>query len=61
MTQTISGNNPEHHFAGAGKMIAGGKGAVQIVLDYQLSRSACDLIAQNGDPRKPEIDNNHAT
>jgi DNA-damage-inducible protein D len=49
MTQTISGNNPEHHFAG------GGKGAVQIMLDYQLSRSACDLIAQNGDPRMPEI------
>jgi DNA-damage-inducible protein D len=55
MTQTISGNNPDHHFAGAGKPITGGKGAVQIVRDYQLSRFACDLIAQNGDPRKPEI------
>ncbi len=50
-----SGNNPEHHFAGAGKPITGGKGAVQIVQDYQLSRFACYLIAQNGDPRKPEI------
>ncbi len=50
-----SGNPPEHHFAGAGKPIAGGKGAVQIVEDYQLSRFACYLIAQNGDPRKPEI------
>jgi DNA-damage-inducible protein D len=50
-----SGNNPGHHFAGAGKPIIGGKGAVQTVGDYQLSRFACYLIAQNGDPRKPEI------
>lgn len=50
-----SGNDPEHHFAGAGKPIMGGKGAVQVVDDYQLSRFACYLIAQNGDPRKPEI------
>ena len=50
-----SGNNPAHHFAGAGKPITGGKGAVQVVQDYQLSRFACYLIAQNGDPRKPEI------
>lgn len=50
-----SGNNPGHHFASAGKPIIGGKGAVQTVDDYQLSRFACYLIAQNGDPRKPEI------
>ena len=50
-----SGNSAEHHFAGAGKPIPGGKGAVQVVQDYQLSRFACYLIAQNGDPRKPEI------
>lgn len=50
-----SGNAPAYHFAGAGKPITGGKGAVQIVQDYQLSRFACYLIAQNGDPRKPEI------
>jgi DNA-damage-inducible protein D len=50
-----SGNNSNHHFAGAGKPIPGGKGAVQVVQDYQLSRFACYLIAQNGDPRKPEI------
>ena len=52
-----SGNEPAHHFAGAGKPIEGGKGAVQMVDDYQLSRFACYLIAQNGDPRKPEIAN----
>lgn len=52
-----SGNEPSHHFAGAGKPIEGGKGAVQTVNDYHLSRFACYLIAQNGDPRKPEIAN----
>jgi len=39
----------------ARKPIVGGKGAVQEVEDYALSRFACYLIAQNGDPRKPEI------
>lgn len=50
-----SGNDPDHHFAGAGKPIPGGKGSSQVVDDYHLSRFACYLIAQNGDPRKPEI------
>jgi len=50
-----SGNNPQHHFAGAGKMIGVGKGGAREVDDFQLSRFACYLIAQNGDPRKPEI------
>ena len=50
-----SGNNSGHHFAGAGKMIGTGKGAVREVDDFHLSRFACYLIAQNGDPRKPAI------
>lgn len=50
-----SGNEPLHHFAGAGKPIPGGKGAVQVVDNFHLSRFACYLIAINGDPRKPEI------
>ena len=50
-----SGNQAAHHFASAGKPIVGGKGAVQVVDDYHPSRFACYLIAQNGDPRKPEI------
>ena len=50
-----SGNEPDHHFAGVGKPIKGGKGAIQEVQDYHLSRFGCYLIAQNGDPRKPEI------
>jgi DNA-damage-inducible protein D len=52
-----SGNIPEYHFAGAGKMIILGKGGTREVPDYHLSRFACYLIAQNGDPRKPEIAN----
>ena len=52
-----SGNKSGHHFAGAGKPIEGGKGAVQLVDDFHLSRFACYLIAQNGDPRKPAIAN----
>ncbi len=30
---STSGNNPGHHFAGTGKPITGGKGAVQVVDD----------------------------
>ena len=50
-----SGNEPDHHFADAGKMIELGKGGQREVDDYQLSRFACYLIAQNGDSRKAEI------
>jgi DNA-damage-inducible protein D len=50
-----SGNDPAHHFASAGKMVDLGSGSQRKVHDYQLSRFACYLIAQNGDPRKPEI------
>lgn len=50
-----SGNKPENHFAGAGKMVALGSGAQRESQDFHLSRFACYLIAQNGDPRKPEI------
>ncbi|MCM2265352.1 MAG: DNA damage-inducible protein D [Desulfuromonadales bacterium] len=50
-----SGNNPDYHFAGAGKMVEIGSGSARKIGDYHLSRFACYLIAQNGDPRKPEI------
>ncbi len=45
----------QHHFAGISKMIDLGKGAKRSVKDYLLTRYACYLIAQNGDPRKEEI------
>ncbi len=47
-----SGNRPDHHFAGAGKMVDIGSGSQREVDDYHLSRFACYLIAQNGDPRQ---------
>lgn len=50
-----SGNSAGDHFAGVGKMIEVGKGGQRKVEDYHLSRFACYLIAQNGNPRKPEI------
>ncbi len=49
------GQSTADHFPGAGKMIRVGKGGRREVPDYLLSRFACYLIAQNGDPRKPEI------
>lgn len=52
---TETGNVIEDHFTDASKPITGGKGAVQNTKDYTLSRFACYLIAQNGDPRKSEI------
>ena len=43
------------HFTRAGKMVGLGSGSVREVDDYMLTRYACYLVAQNGDPRKPEI------
>jgi DNA-damage-inducible protein D len=51
----VSGNPSQNHFAGVGKMVKLGSGSDRLVDDYQLSRFACYLIAQNGDPRKLEI------
>lgn len=50
-----SGNPTDNHFAGAGKMVSIGSGSERELEDVHLSRFACYLIAQNGDPRKPEI------
>ena len=45
----------ENHFPDARKMVTLGSGAQREVKDYSLSRLACYLIAQNGDPRKAEV------
>lgn len=50
-----SGQEIEDHFAHAAKMVLIGSEAKREVSDYSLSRYACYLIAQNGDPRKKEI------
>lgn len=43
------------HFADAVKMVEIGSNAVRDVEDIMLTRYACYLIAQNGDPRKEKI------
>jgi DNA-damage-inducible protein D len=45
----------ENHFTASGKMVTLGSGAQREVKDFILSRFGAYLIAQNGDPRKPEI------
>jgi len=50
-----SGFRIQDHFTDASKGITGGKGSIQYVKDYYLSKYACYLIAMNGDPRKSEI------
>jgi DNA-damage-inducible protein D len=50
-----SGQDIENHFPEVKKTINMPKEAIKEIIDYMLTRYACYLIAQNGDPRKEQI------
>ena len=45
----------EDHFPDVGKMVGVGSGAERKINDISLTRHACYLIAQNGDPKKEPV------
>ncbi|MDZ4064175.1 MAG: DNA damage-inducible protein D [Coriobacteriia bacterium] len=47
----------QDHFSHVGKMVGLGLGSTREIEDFKLSRYACYLIVQNGDPSKPVIAN----
>jgi DNA-damage-inducible protein D len=50
-----SGQPVNDHFVEATKMVTLGSGSQRVLEDVHLSRYACYLVVQNGDPAKPVI------
>jgi DNA-damage-inducible protein D len=50
-----AGYDPRDHFVEINKMVSLGSSAERLVTDIGLTRYACYLIAQNGDPAKEQI------
>ena len=51
----VSGQRVTDHFVDVNKMVDLGSGSQREIDDIMVTRYACYLIAQNGDPRKAEI------